>query len=100
MQGFRKIRRPDLPEIGNNGEDDEDYDAHYKNLARELQRRESDLVILGVCDRVRRELPQCPLISVHDSLMTTAEYLPTIERFMHEAFVGFEAQPSFHVEKP
>src|ERR1017187_1335507 len=41
-------------------------------LARAMQRAESDLVIRRVCGRMTEHYPEAPLLTIHDSIMTTS----------------------------
>ena len=45
----------------------------YRNAAHVLQRAESDLMIGGVADGLRRSHPDVPLLTVHDSVIVPVE---------------------------
>ena len=42
----------------------------YRNAARTLQRRESNLMILGACGSLVEEHPDIALLTIHDSILT------------------------------
>lgn len=71
----------------------------FKWVGQELQRRESKLVIQGVCDLLRREYPTVPVATVHDSIMTTAEHLGLVEGLLASEFrKAYPILPKFRVK--
>ena len=70
----------------------------YKELPREMQRRESALVIGVVVGRLAREFPSIPIITIHDSIMTTPEHVDTILRLLFVAFAALGVTPTLRVE--
>ena len=67
-------------------------------VPQEMQRRESDLVILSACSRLMVERPEIPIISIHDSVMTHERHLDTVEQFLREALAVLPVQPRFSCE--
>ncbi len=46
----------------------------HRNAARKLQNYEAQLMITGVCGSLMRDHPDVPLLTVHDSILTTPEH--------------------------
>ncbi len=46
----------------------------HRNAARKLQDYESQLMIRGVCGSLMRDHPEIPILTVHDSILTTSDY--------------------------
>lgn len=70
----------------------------YRDLARQLQKDESRLVINGVCDSLRRIDPLMPVYTIHDSILTTREYVDVVQAVMLEEFERIGIRPSLKVE--
>ena len=66
----------------------------YRRLAHHLQRCESATMIHGVCERLRRELPEAPVLTIHDCIMTTRPYLDPVRTVLHEEFKTLSLFPS------
>lgn len=67
-------------------------DKGYAKLATTLQRIESHLLLDVVCSKVAKEIPNIPLVTVHDSIATTEEYIETVEATIKEVLtevIGF-----------
>lgn len=64
-------------------------------LARRMQTVESYLVVHRTCGRLMRDLPEVPLLTVHDSLVSHDEHLGDIESVLREEF-----QAAFGVTPP
>jgi len=71
----------------------------YKWVGMELQRRESSVIIKGVCNRLRVEHPEVPVVTVHDSLMTTEEHVHLVRELMTREFGRFPMVPRFRVKE-
>jgi hypothetical protein len=65
-------------------------DHDYKWVPQEMQRRESDLILRTVVDTLRREHPEVPVVTVHDSIATTARYVDLVRSLLLEAFEAAE----------
>jgi hypothetical protein len=50
----------------------------HGELSREMQRQESRLMILGVCGKLVREYPECPIVTVHDAILTPQPWVETV----------------------
>lgn len=61
-------------------------DLGYTKLATLLQRVESKIVLDIICKRLLQKYPSIPLITIHDSIATTDEYLKIVEDEMKECF--------------
>lgn len=72
----------------------------YKDLACQMQKAESKLVIEGVCGRLMREHPDCPLVTIHDAILTTPEWVDEVRRTMLEEFAKIGIHPTLRVELP
>jgi hypothetical protein len=70
----------------------------HKWVGTELQRRESGVIIKGVCNRLRVEHPDVPVVTVHDSLMTTEEHLELVQELLRREFGRFPMLPRFRVK--
>jgi len=70
----------------------------HKWVVQELQRRESRLVINGVCDTLRRDHPDVPVISIHDSVMTTQQHLGLVRRLLEDQFSQFPLRPLLRIK--
>jgi len=60
--------------------------GNYRRLAWAMQRAESRLMIDAVCYRLATEFPNVPIITIHDSIMTTYQYVPLISQLISEEF--------------
>lgn len=65
-----------------------------------LQRLEAELILQKVCKRINCAFPQIPIFTIHDSVITTEEYVPIVRNFMKKIMkqnVG--SSPILKVEK-
>ena len=58
----------------------------YKVVAQSLQRLESSIVIDGVCRSLVREYPDVRFLTIHDSVITTAENVKLVRELMTQEF--------------
>ncbi|WP_165069350.1 hypothetical protein [Paludisphaera rhizosphaerae] len=70
----------------------------YKWVSREMQWQESDVVLRKAVERLRVEHPDIPVVTVHDSIMTTQVHLETVYRVLSESFQGLPLRPRFRVD--
>ena len=71
----------------------------HAELARLLQRAESDFVVRTVCDRLRRKHPKMFVATIHDSIVTNSrENAATILATMREEFVKLGMEPKLEIE--
>jgi len=71
----------------------------YRDLACQMQRAESKLMIEGVCGRLMREHPDCPLVTIHDSIMTPQEWVEIVRATISDEFSRIEIRPTLHIER-
>jgi hypothetical protein len=50
-----------------NGKPSPEYPKPHNKLALSLQKWEADLVIFRICDRIRKERPECWMATIHDA---------------------------------
>ncbi len=70
----------------------------FKKLAIRMQQRESRYMIGQVCSRLAKYHPEIPILTIHDSILTHPEYMPTIQRVMTEEFARLGVRPALRVE--
>ncbi len=72
----------------------------YRELARNMQRRESRFLIGRVCGRLAQHHSHVRVVTIHDSIMTPVHNLPLIERIIREEFDRIGVQPALHYDLP
>lgn len=77
----------------------EDQDESFKRLAIRMQQRESRFVIGRVCTRLTEHHPEIPLLTIHDSILTTPDHVETVFRVMTEEFARLGVRPKLRVEQ-
>jgi hypothetical protein len=70
----------------------------YCDAGRTLQKIESGLMIHKVCRRLMLEHPAVPVITLHDSIMTTPENVELVRSVMAEEFERVGLHPKFKLE--
>lgn len=74
-------------------------DPAQGDLARRMQRLESDLVIGTACERLRKERPDACLLTIHDCLVTTEEHKDYFATVLEDAFdEKYGVRPKLHKE--
>jgi hypothetical protein len=58
----------------------------HKWIGRTLQSMEAAVMIGGVCERIRVEHPEIPIIPLHDCLFTTEPHIQTVHKIILEEF--------------
>jgi hypothetical protein len=71
----------------------------YEKLAQRMQQRESCYMIGQVCTRLMQHHPQIPVITIHDSVLTTPEHVETVHRVMLEEFTRLGIKPVIRIEE-
>lgn len=66
----------------------------HGSLARELQRRESRLMIRGVCGILAEQYPAVPVLTCHDSILTTVPNVGLIKRLINDQFAKRGLHPT------
>jgi hypothetical protein len=69
-----------------------------RNAPLALQRTESQFVIGTVCRRLVEEFPITPVLTIHDSILTTPYHAETALRVMREEFARLGIRPTLRVE--
>ncbi len=72
----------------------------YKQLSREMQRAESQLMIEGVCGSLMEKTPQIPQVTIHDSIMTTGEFIPIVSATIQAEFRKLGIRPTIKIKQP
>lgn len=70
----------------------------YAWVGQELQRRESEVIIGGVCGSLMTSFGSVPVLSVHDSLMTTPEHLRLVRSLMRQEFSRYYFLPQLRTK--
>lgn len=65
----------------------------YEWVGRELQRRESQIVINSLVGDLLRDHPDVPIVTIHDSLMTTEKHLPLVQSLLRQHLTRNYYQP-------
>ena len=68
----------------------------YAFLPRLLQNIEANFVINGVCRRIMTEMPDAPVYTIHDSILTTRPFVGPIRQIMVEDFARLGLTPTLH----
>ena len=69
----------------------------YKNVARLLQRRESDIMIRGVCLTLMSVYPHIWFAPIHDSILTTPDNADAVQHVITQEFKNYNATPTIRV---
>ena len=72
----------------------------YEELARNMQRAESHFMIDTVCLRLMQNHAEIPVVTIHDSILTTEEHVPNVKRIMLEEFSRIDLRPSIEIGIP
>ena len=70
----------------------------YRHLPRLLQNIEANFMINTVCRRIMNELPGAPVFTIHDSILTTRQFVSPIRDVMMEEFARLGLTPSLDEE--
>jgi len=70
----------------------------YKWLPCEMQRRESKVMIGRACRRLMADYSHIPIVTVHDSILTTAEHLETVKEIILQAHAANVIQPKLRIK--
>jgi hypothetical protein len=66
----------------------------FADMARSMQRAESDFIYNRVVRRLMEHHAEVPVIVIHDSIMTTEKYCPLICRVFKEEFARIDLSPT------
>ncbi len=56
--------------------------VHYKDLCKNLQRLESNLILNVICKEIAETNKDIPMFTIHDSIMTIPEHVDTVYNIM------------------
>jgi hypothetical protein len=90
---YRTIFRSRFPSIDEAISDLKRND--HRRLAHHLQRCESAVMIHGVCERLRHECPEAPILTIHDSILTTKPYLELVRTVLRDELNAISLCPTF-----
>lgn len=72
-----------------------------KRFSYLLQRTESYLVLEKVCKEFHHRHPEAPIFTIHDSVMTTAEYSDDLNQLMYDTLLSITGiVPGLKMEEP
>lgn len=70
----------------------------YSSLAILLQALESEIILRRIVRRVKLEMPNAPVFTIHDSLLTTKEFVTPVRVIMYDEFqIAIGARPQLEV---
>jgi hypothetical protein len=79
----------------------EQKQLNYKSLAISMQRSEAELILDIVCGELTSKYPKIPLLTLHDSIFTTSQYVHNVQAVIVREFkrkCGIE--PTLVIEDP
>ena len=68
----------------------------YRFLPRLLQNIEANFIINTVCRRLMLEMPDAPIYTIHDSILTTRPFVEPIRQIMIDEFAQLGLTPTLH----
>ena len=71
---------------------------NYRRLSWILQNLEARIFIGRICQRLTTETPEIPVLTVHDSIMTTSGHFDTVKVVALEEFARLGLRPTFQRE--
>jgi len=71
----------------------------FKRLSIQMQQREARFIIGKVCRRLMEHHAETPLLTIHDSILTTDEHVDTVVRVMAEEFMRLGVHPKLRIER-
>ncbi len=74
----------------------------HNRLALELQKWEANIVIFKICDRIRRQCPDCWIATIHDAVACLEKDMPFVVRTVEEELkaLGITLAPGRLAAKP
>jgi len=70
----------------------------YAYLPCLMQNIEANFVINTVCRRIMDQLPEVPVYSIHDSVLTTKPFVDDIRQIIMEEFERLGLHPTLHIK--
>ena len=85
-----------------NGKPTRDCPKPHNKLALALQKWEADLVIFHVCDRIRRDRPECWIATIHDAVACLERDVPFVVEVVEQELksLGITLAPGKLAGKP
>lgn len=71
---------------------------NHKHLAQLLQNIEANFIINNVCRKIMNEMPEAPIFTIHDSVLTTKQYVPQVNHIMEAEFASLGLTPRIKPE--
>lgn len=78
---------------------DGDQDDAFKKLSKRMQWKESRFMIGQVCTRLAEHHALVPVLTVHDSILTTEDHVDLVKRIISEEFTRLGVSASVRVER-
>ena len=82
------------------GERTKDDEKPHGKFAIKAQYEESRFIVYSVCDRIRRERPDCWISTVHDSILTPPNNVEYVLSIMRDEFVRLGVSPRLEPRQP
>jgi hypothetical protein len=82
------------------GEKTTDDDRPHGKFAIKAQYQESKFIIYTVCERIRREKPDCWITTIHDSILTLPENVDYVLSVMKDEFTKLGVSPRLEPRQP
>lgn len=70
----------------------------YKNPSMLLQRKESNIMIEGVCTTIMNQYPNIWFAPIHDSILTTPKAVPIVKNIIMNEFIKCNVKPTIREE--
>jgi hypothetical protein len=70
----------------------------YQHSSRLMQSYESTMFIAIICERLRKEGPELPVFTIHDSILTTADHVEYVRQVIMEEFAMIGIRPTLREE--
>lgn len=67
-------------------------------LPRLMQNIEANFIVNTVCRRLMNEMPDAPVLTIHDCLLTTPAFAEDVMEVMREEFARLGLLPRFHIK--
>lgn len=71
----------------------------YRHAACLMQNAESSIFIGGVCERIRRERPDLPVFTIHDSVLTILAATDYVKSVIMDEFATAGVEPTLRLEE-
>jgi hypothetical protein len=70
----------------------------HKKLALELQGREANIIVYTICERIRKEQPDCFLSTIHDSILFSANNAEYVQGVMRSELGKLGVKPKLEIK--